>query len=511
MEIQRDIEKHTLYVLGDILDRGPHPIQIILKLMEMPNVVCLTGNHELMALECLEFLMQEITEISIEKVDEKMLENLVTWQHNGSKSTIDEFRALSREMQYEVIEFIKDFMIYEELKVNGRDYLLVHGGLGNYYPGKEIEEYSLKELIWDRAEYDIQYFEDTYVVTGHTPTQGIMGNLRPGYVYRENHHIAIDYITGDCHALFDKLIWLARFNKKLKKEDVIILLGDVGLNYFGVDKDQENKKILADFPNYFLCIHGNHEERPYHIQTYRTQIWHGGEVYYEPEFPNIVFAKDGEIYDFDGKKAIVIGGAYSQDKEYRLSTGLPWFPDEQPDDKVKSQVENKLNEVDWKIDYVFSHTCPLVYRPSQESVINFEKIDLSTEEWMDEIAKKLDYSQWYFGHYHDNIQYTDAQLLYEEIKELGEPDSVQKVGRPRYRVGEMVYFTFGKEDAREGYGTVEWVDNYGTLGQEKEVSYDIVGIPCELPGEKTLFMHIRESKIQSIDEMEIVKIEREEG
>ena len=58
----------------------------------------------------------------------------------------------------------------------------------------------------------------------------------------------------------------------------------------------------------------------------------------------------------------------------------------------------------------------------------------------------------------------DAQLLYEEIKELGEPDSVQKVGRPMYRVGETVYFTYGKEDAREGYGTVEWVDDYGTLG-----------------------------------------------
>ena len=82
-------ETDTLYVLGDILDRGSHPIRIILKLMEMPNVVCLTGNHELMALECLEFLMQEITEISIEKVDEKMLENLMTWQYNGSKSTID--------------------------------------------------------------------------------------------------------------------------------------------------------------------------------------------------------------------------------------------------------------------------------------------------------------------------------------------------------------------------------------------------------------------------------------
>lgn len=55
------------------------------------------------------------------------------------------------------------------------------------------------------------------------------------------------YITGDCHADFEKLVWFARFNKKLGKEDVIILLGDVGLNYFGADKDQENKKILADF------------------------------------------------------------------------------------------------------------------------------------------------------------------------------------------------------------------------------------------------------------------------
>lgn len=53
------------------------------------------------------------------------------------------------------------------------------------------------------------------------------------------------YITGDCHAHFDKLIWLARFNKKLGKEDVIILLGDVGLNYFGADKDREKKNTCG--------------------------------------------------------------------------------------------------------------------------------------------------------------------------------------------------------------------------------------------------------------------------
>lgn len=182
----------TLYILGDVLDRGPNPIKVMLKLMQMPNVICIVGNHELMALECLEFLMQEITEMSIDQLDEKMLDNLVTWQYNGSKTTIDEFRSLSRQMQQEVIDFIKESSIYEELTIKGKDYLLVHGGLGNYYPGKDIEDYSLKELIWDRAEYDIQYFQDMYVVTGHTPTQEIIGNPRPGYIYKGNNHIAMD-------------------------------------------------------------------------------------------------------------------------------------------------------------------------------------------------------------------------------------------------------------------------------------------------------------------------------
>lgn len=90
-------ETDTLYILGDILDRGPHPIKTIRKLMEMPNAICLVGNHEFMALECLEFLMKEITDMSLEELDEKMIDNLVTWQYSGSKSTIYEFSQLNSE------------------------------------------------------------------------------------------------------------------------------------------------------------------------------------------------------------------------------------------------------------------------------------------------------------------------------------------------------------------------------------------------------------------------------
>ena len=51
-----------LYILGDILDRGPNPIKIILDLMKRPNVEVIAGNHCVMACECFPFLLQEITE-----------------------------------------------------------------------------------------------------------------------------------------------------------------------------------------------------------------------------------------------------------------------------------------------------------------------------------------------------------------------------------------------------------------------------------------------------------------
>lgn len=105
-------ETDTLYILGDVLDRGPDPIKTLLKIMSMPNVICMLGNHEDMALDCLKFFMTtEITEQSLSGVSEEMLEKLVTWQYNGSKTTIDGFRALDRAKQQEIIDFIEDMPV----------------------------------------------------------------------------------------------------------------------------------------------------------------------------------------------------------------------------------------------------------------------------------------------------------------------------------------------------------------------------------------------------------------
>lgn len=310
------------------------------------------------------------------------------------------------------------------------------------------------------------------------------------------------YITGDCHGQFDKIIWFGRFHK-LTENDVMVLLGDVGLNFYGNRTDYKNKKILAEFPNFFLCIHGNHEARPSQIGTYQEREWKGGMVYFESEFPNILFAKDGEIYDFDGKRAIAIGGAYSVDKEHRLSKGYPWFPDEQPSEQIKQRVEMKLAEAGWKVTYVFSHTCPLRYEPTDLFLngINQSKVDKSTEQWLSAIASKLEYERWYFGHYHGNREFENATMLFEEIQEIGKRGFVQRIGRPKYRVGEMVLFYITEDSVEyECYGRIWWVDEYGTLGQEREVSYDIEGPDYRDGTSKILYKHIRESELQSMNE-----------
>ena len=124
-------------------------------------------------------------------------------------------------------------------------------------------------------------------------------------------------ITGDIHRDFSRIY-------KLEKDtdNMLIVLGDVGINYYLNEEDKNYKEYLKKLKLKLFCVRGNHEERPENISTYKEVEMFGGKVFIEEEYPNLIFAKDGEIYNIDGKKILVIGGAYSVDKQYRLLSGL---------------------------------------------------------------------------------------------------------------------------------------------------------------------------------------------
>ena len=140
------------------------------------------------------------------------------------------------------------------------------------------------------------------------------------------------YITGDKHGNYSDIF---NFCNKYKTSinDIMIILGDAGINYYLDERDYILKEKLKELPITLFCIHGNHEERPYNISTYKTKIFKNGIVYYEEKYPNILFAKDAQIYDFNNNKTLVIGGAYSIDKNFRLIMGYNWYKSEQPNNE----------------------------------------------------------------------------------------------------------------------------------------------------------------------------------
>lgn len=226
------------------------------------------------------------------------------------------------------------------------------------------------------------------------------------------------YITGDTHGNFNRINYFCqRF--ETSKEDILCILGDAGINYYLNKKDYMLKQVLQDMPITFFCIHGNHEERPFNISTYITKKWNGGIVYYEEEFPNILFAKDGEIYNINGKSILVIGGAYSVDKEYRLLKGWSWFKDEQPNKEIVKYIEKQITK-QRHFDIVLTHTCPIGTEPRHMFLpfIDQSKVDKTTELLLQRIADWITFDNWYFGHFHGHWDNGKYHMLFEDYVEV---------------------------------------------------------------------------------------------
>lgn len=218
------------------------------------------------------------------------------------------------------------------------------------------------------------------------------------------------WIMGDIHGSYVPIENFIRRNEDTinfsPETDLMILLGDVGLNYYKNERDVKIKKKINKYPFTYFCIRGNHEARPSICAAENPKEWEapylGGPVWIEKRFPNIIYAMDCPcIYNINGYKTLVIPGAYSVDKYYRINNGWNWFEDEQLTPE-EMDLGRKLIETNPAVDLVLSHTCPSIYIPTDLflSFVDQSTVDNTMERYLGEIEYTLDYKWWLWGHYH---------------------------------------------------------------------------------------------------------------
>ena len=185
-------DEDELFVLGDVVDRGPEPMKILTDMSMRPNVYPILGNHDYMAEYLLGKLSARITEDNCDThLTAEDLSALAGWLTDGGQTTMEAFRRLTPDEREGILEYLAEFSPYEELEVGNNRFVLVHAGLEDFDPDRPLEEYDLYGLITAHTDYSKRYFEDCYLGTGHVPT-GMIDEACSGKIYRKHGHIAID-------------------------------------------------------------------------------------------------------------------------------------------------------------------------------------------------------------------------------------------------------------------------------------------------------------------------------
>lgn len=208
----------TLYILGDCCDRGPMSAEIYLDIMNRKNVFAIRGNHEEMALGGIEYILEN------RMFPEKYCGDfgIRLWFENGGDATVNSlynvskveenpedasennpFSSSEKPFAADKIKAIYDYICsmpyFMSAQVGKREFLMVHAGISSFSEDGLMNEYSVRELVWQRPNFNAKLFSDEhkYLLVGHTPTFTLTRSPKAS-IYRGKG----DIIGLDCGATY---------------------------------------------------------------------------------------------------------------------------------------------------------------------------------------------------------------------------------------------------------------------------------------------------------------------
>ncbi len=169
--IQFNADRDVLYVLGDIVDIGPEPMALIEDMSLRLNVFPVAGEHDYLAARMLVgYEKMQVAMAKGQAPDPAFAAELTAWVQDGGEPTLSGYRALDHDMQEGVIDYLSDMPLYEEVTVNGRDYLLLHQGIYDFTPDMDLDFLEPSDFFSESVDPTAKYFDDKTIIVGHTPT-----------------------------------------------------------------------------------------------------------------------------------------------------------------------------------------------------------------------------------------------------------------------------------------------------------------------------------------------------
>lgn len=234
------------------------------------------------------------------------------------------------------------------------------------------------------------------------------------------------YVTSDLHGAFD----IRKINpresevaQKMQAGDYLIVCGDFGCVWDGASNDNFWLNWLESLPWTTLFIDGNHENFSI-LNAYPQEEWNGGKIHRIRS--NVIHLMRGEIFHFDNKTWLALGGGYSHDHAFR-SEGVNWWKQEIMNQEEAQHALDNLAKAGWKVDVILSHDVYASHPLANTYELELERYEadqVQQLEFLEEIRKKTDYKIWLCGHYHkDLLTFTDGRpcrMLFDDVRTIDE-------------------------------------------------------------------------------------------
>ena len=176
-------DEDTLYIIGDLCDRGKKNKAVLDYVMgHTENIHCLMGNHDLYMLKWLFF--KTVKDYKDPDGDYYCARDVLwKWNPNGGGETVKELEEAGGRYMIKVRAFLRKLPYY---KVLGNT-VLVHGGIYNHIfregdepadisPETLMKKQLNQDMVWARPTkhmygYNMTFNKDIKFVVGHTPTR----------------------------------------------------------------------------------------------------------------------------------------------------------------------------------------------------------------------------------------------------------------------------------------------------------------------------------------------------